>query len=1111
MALIKVGQIPEINFSEYDDLMSYPHWFESINSDLSTQGMPLRDAISCQVNWNANQFPTLQMTYPRTGIHQDKLKENTYLMADVTPKFPHQLFKITHIQQELDNVVVNANHIASLLNDATVSDPIQFTQATAQDLMNQILNVMQPQKDFTFDSDVWNTSQVNIEAGQQAGALLIDPDQEGDTATQSVLGLFGGELEFDNFNIHHTKQAGNDTGITVTYGRNIQSITQDRNIENMYTGAVFVATYTPGQAVATKDNVNWSSWETEYSSIGVTYMAGGSPSIYDCPVEGQTEIRKISDGQKLHLGTPVADGAFTPDKKYQINTVNGDTWYPISPEDGGGWIDAQWINFDSTGTFSVNDIKGDVTVKSESPMESSGKGTRVVATGYAVVAYKKGGSIHVYHSPEIGAEHYRIPGKTIKNGTRIHYDMIERNQYGDLWYRLYHKKSEWVYGPHLSTTEEGAYRTFEQSSTNAYGYIKKGAQTYHLNKKGEMVGNTKTIDAHGKTKHKFRYKKSGKKKLRRKNGAYYDLKKKKVKVTAKKGMTTIDKTIQQGGVTYMHTKHGWVKSSFIDYHKDGSVKPQSFDKWLEGQIKDRSKVEIYKTPNSHDALNWSIPNGEHLTVEGHEAKAGDGKTYIEVTYKGKTGWLCEDNIDDDKSHLQSPDADTDSDSDTDTNSSANVDQSQKEVRVVVGPLYADGFGNDANIDKVNTVDVTSYFTHDDQDLSGQQPDGSFKPTQADIDEVTQIGQNYLVEHRYGHIDVSTTLNYQEMSGYDIDWMQLSLYDRMNLYFPQYQIDENTEINGVVWDVLSQHYTSITLGDLPESFAHLLTSAINKKSNEREKKINNHLNTLHSFVGDVNKALKLQGASQQKAWEDMMVSLGDAQYETDPKTGKKKFKTDESIEVFAKHMQEMVNNVSEFDNFLRTGPQAPLHFVGADGTEDFKNPVAVVASDSDHSFALDSNGITYRDAAGNAHGLFGIDTSTGQPVGKFFVDKAYIPVLDASHIQCDTIHTLGMIDGSLKVRSPGGDILTAGLDGTNFGFFVGPYSITSYGSAHLGDIDCDVITPSEVDVGSTSGMMITSDSITRRNQTEHVMWSTSSHTNLGAYIKAHFDSKYYHGI
>ena len=98
----------------------------------------------------------------------------------------------------------------------------------------------------------------------------------------------------------------------------------------MYTGAVFVAKYVPGQAIAKNDWQGWATWQSTYDSVGITYMAGGNINIYDCPVDGQKIIGTLQNGMKLHLGQIVNDGSLTPDGKYQINTVNGDSWYPIA-------------------------------------------------------------------------------------------------------------------------------------------------------------------------------------------------------------------------------------------------------------------------------------------------------------------------------------------------------------------------------------------------------------------------------------------------------------------------------------------------------------------------------------------------------------------------------------------------------------------------------------------------------------------------------------------------------------------------------------------------------------------------------------------------------------
>lgn len=438
---LTVGTIPEVDYGDYSDLMTMPHLYDSIASDFTSSGIPLPDAIDCQVNGNSNQFWSLTMTYPRSGLHQKEIQPNKWIMEDCDPKHVHQWFKIIHITPELDNVVVEAEHISALLANSTVADDIQLNGATAQDLGNQILNQMQEQREFTFYSDVNKVSKVNIQGGQQASNLFIDPDQEGDTVTQSVLGLFGGEFDFDNWNIRHSKRIGRDSGIKVTYGKNIKTtFSQDKNIQNMYTGAVFVAKYVPGQAIAKNNWQGWATWESTYDSVGITYMAGGNINIYDCPVDGQKIIGTLQNGMKLHLGQIVNDGSFTPDGKYQINTVNSDSWYPIAQSDGGGWIDSKWINFDTSGAYAINNVSGTVTVKSSNPFDSEGVGSRVTVHGSAVVAYGKGKSIRVFYSPEIGPDHHPVKSLgqdwTVKNGTVVDYDMVERNSNGDLWYRI---------------------------------------------------------------------------------------------------------------------------------------------------------------------------------------------------------------------------------------------------------------------------------------------------------------------------------------------------------------------------------------------------------------------------------------------------------------------------------------------------------------------------------------------------------------------------------------------------------------------------------------------------------------------------------------------------
>ena len=993
MASITVAKIPEINYAQYDELLDFPHLYNSVNDDIFRPGITLKDALTCLVTWNRNEYPTLQMTYPCNGSHMIEIQQNRWIMQDCGFKFPHQLFKITHVTQELDQVVVSGEHIAAVLNDCTVSGPIQFANASAQDLMNQVLNTMQPQKDFTFDSKVSKVSNVNVEGGQQAGAILINPDQEGDQAVNSVLGLYGGELEFDNTEIHHSEHAGIDTGIVIDYGKNMKEFQHDISTENMWTGAVFIAKYTPGQAVAKADWGGWASWSSDYSSVGI-YAAGGTVEIFNSPVEGHQAIRTLTTGMKLHLGTAIHDGDFTPDGKYQINTVNGDDWYPVSPEDGGGFVDARWISFDKSGSYMVNDITGTLTVQAQDPNDSSGAGSRISMSGNAVVAYKPGGEIRVFKSPEIGPDHVPVPGWTVKNGTSIHYDMIERNQKGDMWYRI--GPGQWLYGSHLSLTQNGSYQSY---SNSGYGYIKKNQTKYHWDSKNhKMVATTHTVTTGGNSKN-------------HRSGRYWASKKKKEKVHVKSGRVTIDKTIVQGGKTYHHTKYGWVAAGSIDYKHNGSVKPSSTDQILKDRLKDHSKVEIYATPDKNNALNWSIPSGTQISINaGHEAKGGDGKTYVEVTYAGKTGWLPEDNIDSDKSDLVAPDA---NDGDDSSNPNPNIDATtHNEVTVKVGPLYAEGFGNDPNVDKVTTVDVSSYIKHDDQDLSGQQADGSFAPTEDDIRQVTEAGKNYLIEHRFGHLEIQDTISYQEMSAINADKVQLSLYDYVHVKYDKYHLDEMEEINSFVWDGLAHHYQQITIGKLPIAWQHLLlqqakdqaASAAGAYTKRTQGWLNRFEDMMHSEKSD-------RRAKENKMMGELGMIQQDVTWKDDKgKEHKLKDVFLESRKEFEEHFQQLDDDASDIKSWIDQPGEGIIQAI-----PNWQAPQQLTARSSNGGkMVFGGNGLEFYDYDKRSQKLRKLRTGMDSR-GKLYADSIEGITVKAMEIDALTMH------GNLMSEDPNGSM------------------------------------------------------------------------------------------
>lgn len=1048
--------------STYQNIMKWPILYDSAFDDDSTQGLAvLSDAISCQIVFNWNAFPTLTMTYPRDGVGAKLLDYDKVIMTDVSWKWVHQKFRISQIQRETDDYLITANHIAADLAYKPTTKEISIANATASDVFNQMINTLAgDDHEFYFDSDVSRVSNVDIPAGV-AGNILTDPDQEGDTATQSIIGLFGGELEFDNRNIYHSQQAGRSTGIVIQYGKDLQTITDDTNLDNTYTAIYPFATYTPGQAVATATNVNWGAWDGNYQNKGtaLTYQAGGKIDIYDSPLSGHKVIGTLSSGQKIVLGDAVKDGDMTKDlngNDVQINTMNGDDWYPIQ---GGGWIDSAWVSFDKSGDYLINNATGHVTV--------AGKGTdkdawsnRWQESGYFIVTCDGNGSHHgirVFYDPNPGDEHYPT-GKYLKYKKTYAYNMVTVNTNGDTWYRI--GDHEWVYGKHVTVTQGGANI---QIPTKGSGYVKKNAQAYKWDSK------KKTLVA--QTQYEF----TGKKKKKKPT----TVKPKKVKTYVPTGNVKISKTMQMNGSTYYKVGTYWVKSSYIDFTKIGASKPVSPSKWINSSASSTgdddypyaSKIEMYSDPAHMDDLNWSIPSGTSLDVTA-TATGADGSDMYEVTYKGKTGWIRADMTNtkgDADIEPQAADSTYDSDSDGDEVVDANIPEDKKQVTVKIGTLYADSTFSQENA-RIERVDLSSYFTHDDQDLSGQQADGTFIATEADKTQLRTIAENYMKEHNIGHPNTSLTVAYQQLTGLAGDATRLNLYDYVVVDYEKMGISTPAEVTSTTWDALAHRYTEVTIGDLPKTWQHLLLQAADKNTNERVSKSTVAAKGREQTLIDQYKSMMaLEGSDRKKAENDLMEQLGLVKTNTD-KFGNKvtvletsKTNFENQLAQFSQtmdHIRSVVEDVNE-SNTIYASPnwQAPQMLVAKTSGYDENGKY------STGKMEFSANGIVYYD-----------DTTGEERTGISFDGHVAAENISAGTIDAVNINSC-TINSSLHTGSDGGMQIWIGMHnptpyGTNYGVGLGPdeggnaiwvtspsyYSMMSSGQLAVQDHTENVINP-----------------------------------------------------
>lgn len=206
----------------------YPILFEGNTTSFDSYGLGvLSDCVSCVVSEERNGAYELEMTYPVDGLHFSQITHSRIIYAKPSDGGNNQAFRIYKITKPRNGIVtVNAEHISYQLNFI----PTGGAEATTcQNALNGLKNNAYESCPFTFYSN-------NTKAGtytQNAPASIRS--RLGGTQG-SILDVFGGEYEWDNFTVKNLADRGADNGVTLRYGKNITDIKQEENIENTVTG-----------------------------------------------------------------------------------------------------------------------------------------------------------------------------------------------------------------------------------------------------------------------------------------------------------------------------------------------------------------------------------------------------------------------------------------------------------------------------------------------------------------------------------------------------------------------------------------------------------------------------------------------------------------------------------------------------------------------------------------------------------------------------------------------------------------------------------------------------------------------------------------------------------
>jgi phage minor structural protein len=197
----------------------------------------LSEAVKATVTEERNGSYELSLQYPIMGRFYSEITEGAIIKAKANETSEPQLFRIYKSSKPINGIVTySAEHISYDLNGIPL---LGFTikNATPQMALTKAIEGAALPCPFTAYSNISTLNSTEILTPCSVRALLGGQ-------TGSLLDVWGGEYEFDNFTVKLYLHRGKDNGVVIEYGKNLKDLKQESNIAECYTHLMPYAVYT---------------------------------------------------------------------------------------------------------------------------------------------------------------------------------------------------------------------------------------------------------------------------------------------------------------------------------------------------------------------------------------------------------------------------------------------------------------------------------------------------------------------------------------------------------------------------------------------------------------------------------------------------------------------------------------------------------------------------------------------------------------------------------------------------------------------------------------------------------------------------------------------------
>ena len=206
-----------------------PILFEKTATSFTGNGLGRIEPLECVVTEERNGQYELVCVVTVDSLHYADIQLNRIIGVIPGGGINIQGFRIYKIEEPLDGrVSVYARHVSYDLSYNTV---MPFTAASVTAALTGLKANAVETCPFDFWTDKTTIARFNVSVPCSIRSRLGG-------VQGSILDVYGGEYEWDNWTVKLNNNRGTDRGVTLRYGKNITDLKQEQNIENVITGIV---------------------------------------------------------------------------------------------------------------------------------------------------------------------------------------------------------------------------------------------------------------------------------------------------------------------------------------------------------------------------------------------------------------------------------------------------------------------------------------------------------------------------------------------------------------------------------------------------------------------------------------------------------------------------------------------------------------------------------------------------------------------------------------------------------------------------------------------------------------------------------------------------------